>query len=101
MSTTKASKGKAIPHFRSDEDMERFVETADLSEYDLSVFKPMTFELRKKDARINMRVPETQLTAVKAAAAVEGIPYQRFIRNAIDQALQQSFGRSAKRKKAS
>jgi len=81
------TKPKVIPHFASDEELEHFAETADLSEYDLSGFKPMQFELRKKDARINMRVPTPQLDAIKQAAANEGIPYQRFIRNAIDRAL--------------
>jgi len=80
-------KQKTIPHFASDEEVEHFIDTADLSEYDLSGFKPSGFELRKKDARINMRVPTPQLDAIKQAAANEGIPYQRFIRNAIDRAL--------------
>jgi predicted DNA binding CopG/RHH family protein len=78
---------KAMPHFDSDEEMERFVESANLGEYDLTGFVPMHFELRRKDARINMRVAATQLSAVKQEAAREGIPYQRFIRNAIDNAL--------------
>ena len=86
---------KTIPHFSSDEELETFVDTADLSEYDLSGFKPVRFELRKKDARINMRVPKPQLDAIKQAAANEGIPYQRFIRNAIDQALNEAGRRRA------
>jgi predicted DNA binding CopG/RHH family protein len=89
------TKPKAIPHFSSDEELEHFVETADLSEYDLSDFRPMRFELRKKDARINMRVPAPQLDAIKQAAANEGIPYQRFIRNAIDRALADAGRRKA------
>ena len=90
-------RGKPMPHFNSDEEMERFVETADLSEYDLSGFVPANFELRRKDARVNMRVPATQLAAVKEAAAKQGIPYQRFIRNAIDQALAHNSDRKHKR----
>jgi len=78
---------KQFPHFETDEEMEHFIDTADLSEYDFSGFVPMKFELRKKDARINMRIPAAQLVAVKNAAANEGIPYQRFIRDAIDTAL--------------
>ena len=90
-------RGKPMPHFNSDEEMERFVETADLSEYDLSGFVPANFELRRKDARVNMRVPATQLAAIKEAAAKQGIPYQRFIRNAIDQALAHNTDRRHKR----
>ena len=78
---------KPFPHFASDEEAERFVDEADLSEYDLSGFKPMRFELRRKDKQINIRMPEDMLDAVKARAKELDIPYQRFIREAIAQAL--------------
>jgi predicted DNA binding CopG/RHH family protein/uncharacterized DUF497 family protein len=78
---------KKIPIFKSDEEAERFVETADLSEYDVSQFKPVRFEFEKKDARVNMRLPEPLLAAVKARAKARGIPYQRFIREALEQAV--------------
>jgi predicted DNA binding CopG/RHH family protein len=78
---------KKIPHFTTDEEAENFLETADLSEYDLSGFKPMRFELRRKDARINMRIPEQLLTAIKAKAAALDIPYQRFIRQSLEQVV--------------
>ena len=42
--------GKPMPSLRSDAEAERFVETADLSEYDLSGFKPMRFEIAPKAA---------------------------------------------------
>ena len=87
MSRQDVAKGKPFPIFTTDEEAEQFLDTADLSEYDFSGFKPARFELRRKDARINMRVPAAQLSAIKQAAANEGIPYQRFIRNAIDRAL--------------
>ncbi len=38
------AKSKPMPTLVSDADAERFVETADLSTYDLSGFKPMHFE---------------------------------------------------------
>lgn len=78
---------KKIPIFESDEEAERFVETADLTEYDLSQFKRVRFEFEKKAARVNMRLPEPLLAAVKARAKARGIPYQRFIREALEQAL--------------
>jgi predicted DNA binding CopG/RHH family protein len=87
MSTTKTDKGKTFPHFESDEEMEHFIDTADLSEYDLSVFEPMKFELRKKDARINMRVPQRLLSAIKIAAIEEKVPYQRLMRDLVETGL--------------
>jgi predicted DNA binding CopG/RHH family protein len=78
---------KKIPIFESDEEAERFVETTDLTEYDLSQFKPVRFEFEKKAARVNMRLPEPLLAAVKACAKARGIPYQRFIREALERAV--------------
>lgn len=78
---------KKIPAFESDEEAERFVETADLSEYDLSGARAVLFEFEKKAARINMRLPEPLLTAVKERAKARGIPYQRFIREVLEKAV--------------
>ena len=78
---------KKIPTFQSDEEAERFVATADLTEYDLSRFRPVRFEFEKKAARVNMRLPEGLLKAVKERAEARGIPYQRFIREALEQAV--------------
>ena len=39
---------KPIPPLESDEAAEKFVEEADLSEYDLSGFKPTKFEIKPK-----------------------------------------------------
>lgn len=78
---------KRIPTFRSDKEAESFVETADLAEYDLSGAKPTRFEFARKDARVNMRMPEPLLKAVKTRAKSRGIPYQRFIREALERAV--------------
>jgi predicted DNA binding CopG/RHH family protein len=78
---------KKVPTFHSDEEAERFVETADLTEYDLSQFKPVRFEFEKKAARVNMRLPQSLLSAVKERARARGMPYQRFIREALEQAV--------------
>lgn len=72
--------GKPLPSLRSDAEAERFVETADLSEYDLSSFKPMRFEIAPKAASLNMRLPAALLDAVKAKARARGIPYTRYVR---------------------
>jgi predicted DNA binding CopG/RHH family protein len=78
---------KRIPAFKSDKEAETFVDTADLTEYDLSGAKPMRFEFAKKAARVNMRIPEPLLKAVKSRAKERGIPYQRFIRQALEAAV--------------
>jgi len=78
---------KKIPTFKTDKEAERFVETADLSQYDLSGFKAIHFEFEKKTAQLNMRVPKPLLDAVKKRARARGIPYTRFIREAVERAL--------------
>lgn len=82
---------KKIPPLITDEQAARFVETADLSEYDLSEFKPASFEFQSKAAQLNMRVPETLLDAVKQRAKAQGIPYTRFIRQLMEQAINSQF----------
>ena len=71
---------KPLPSLRSDAEAEVFVETADLTEYDLSGFKPMWFEIEPKAASLNMRLPASLLDAVKAKAKASGIPYTRYVR---------------------
>jgi predicted DNA binding CopG/RHH family protein len=81
---------KKIPIFESEENAERFVRTADLSEYDLSHFKPVRFEFEAKAAQVNMRVPKSLLDAVKERAKQRGIPYTRFIRELIAREISRS-----------
>jgi len=78
---------KSLPLFSSDDEAEAFVGSADLTKYDLSALTPTQFEFSSKDARVNMRLPAELLDAVKATAARKGMPYQRFIRQALEQAL--------------
>lgn len=82
------AKGKKIPALRSDEEAERFVDTADLSEYDLSEFKPMRFELAKKEASLNMRLPSSLMNAIRAKADALGIPYSRYVRMVLEAEVQ-------------
>jgi predicted DNA binding CopG/RHH family protein len=78
---------KKLPVLTSDEEAERFVETADLTEYDLSGFKPANLEFGPKSERVNMRLPKALLDSVKARAAAEDMPYQRYIRRALEESL--------------
>jgi predicted DNA binding CopG/RHH family protein len=79
---------KKLPALLTDEAAERFIDTADLSEYDLSAFRPMRFEFAPKDERVNMRLPRELLAAVKAQAKLRGLPYQRYIRETLERAVQ-------------
>ena len=47
----KTINNKLIPAFKSNQEAEEFVETADLSDYDLSEFKEMHFEVAEKDGK--------------------------------------------------
>jgi predicted DNA binding CopG/RHH family protein len=78
---------KKIPIFESDEEAERFVETADLSEYDLSHFGPVRFEFQAKAAQVNMRMPKPLLDAVKERAKLRGIPHTRLIREVLEREI--------------
>ena len=71
---------KPMPTLTTDAEAEQFVETADLSQYDLSGFRPMHFEFAPKDATLTMRLPESLLAAVKSKAKAKGIPYTRYVR---------------------
>jgi predicted DNA binding CopG/RHH family protein len=77
---------KKVPRLKTDEQGEAFL-AQDLSKLDFSQFKPARFEFEKKDEQINMRVPRPLLAAVKARAKSRGIPYTRFIRETLEQAV--------------
>ncbi len=81
---------KKLPVLTSDEAAERFVATADLSEYDLSAMVPVHFEFKPKTERVNMRLSKDLLKSVKARAAREGVSYQRYIRLTLEKAIAQS-----------
>jgi predicted DNA binding CopG/RHH family protein len=77
---------KKVPRLKTDEQAEAFL-AQDLSNLDFSQFKTVHFEFEKKDEQINMRVPKPLLAAVKARAKARGIPYTRFIRETLEQAV--------------
>lgn len=83
-----SKKGKPLPSLKSDAEADRFVDTADLSQYDLSGFKPMRFEVAKKEAALNMRLPAVLMDAVRAKAKAQGIPYARYVRRVLEADLQ-------------
>jgi predicted DNA binding CopG/RHH family protein len=50
--------------------------------------RPIRFEFQPKSERVNMRLPRQLLDAVRVSAAKAGVPYQRFIRQALEDAVQ-------------
>lgn len=77
---------RKVPTMASDEEAEALLDQ-DLSDLDYGQFKPLTWEAEPKTARVNMRLPEPLMAALKARAAERGIPYQRLIREAIERAV--------------
>ena len=77
---------KTVPKLTTDAEAEAFL-GQDLSSLDFSQFKRITWETDPKTARINMRLPQPLMDALKARAAQRGIPYQRLIREALERAV--------------
>lgn len=81
-----ASKPKTVPVMTTDAKAEAFL-NQDLSTLDPAQFKPLRWEAFPKTARINMRLPEPLMQALKTRAAERGIPYQRLIREALEREI--------------
>jgi len=84
------AKARQMPSLRNDESAEAFVSEADLTDYDLSGFKPMRFEIEPKSATLNMRLPASLLAALKARAKAKGVPYTRYVRMLLETDVAQS-----------
>lgn len=78
---------KKIPTFKSDRAAAAFVDKADLTEYDLSGASLTRFEIKPKDKSVNLRLSSQLYDAVRKQAARAGLPYQRFIRVTLEQAI--------------
>jgi predicted DNA binding CopG/RHH family protein len=79
---------KKLTKFRNDKEAEEFVDKADLTEYDLSKMPAARFEFQPKSERVNMRLPRQLLDAVRSSAAKARVPYQRFIRQVLEEAIE-------------
>jgi predicted DNA binding CopG/RHH family protein len=63
----------------------------DLSDYvNRNNFKRTTFEFAPKDKSITIRVSHPLLNSVQAIAEKQGVPYQRIIRQAIEEYLKKA-----------
>lgn len=79
---------KRVPRLRTDKAAESFLEK-DLSDYiDPAHMVALRFEFQNKNKAVNIRMSETLLDAIRDKARREGIPYQRFIRIALEKAVQ-------------
>ncbi len=80
-------KFKRMPQFKTDEEMEKFLEQ-DLSDYlDPAYMVPLRFEFKPKDAQVNLRLSKGLLNAIKTRAAAEGMSYQKFIRMTLEHSV--------------
>jgi predicted DNA binding CopG/RHH family protein len=86
---------RPFPKLKTDREAERFVDTADLSQYDFSKFKRTSFEFEPKSKSVTMRLPESLLAAVRARAEKQGMPYQKLIRIAIENLVADKVSNSA------
>jgi predicted DNA binding CopG/RHH family protein len=78
---------KKIPEMTSDEAAESLLEQ-DMTEYlDLKNWQKVSFEFQPKVKTVNMRFSQPLYEAVKQAAEKEGISYQRYIRQAVENSL--------------
>lgn len=82
---------KTVPRMTTDAEAEAFLDQ-DLSDLDFTQFRAFVWETAPKTARINMRLPEGLMTAIKARAAQRGIPYQRLIREALEREVGRTGG---------
>ena len=77
---------KTVPPMTTDAEAEAFLDQ-DLSDLDFTQFRPVSWEVEPKTARVNMRLPEKLMAALKERAQERGIPYQRLIREALEREL--------------
>jgi predicted DNA binding CopG/RHH family protein len=80
---------KQVPEFKTDAQAEAFL-AQDLSGLDFKQFTPMRFEIAKKEAALNMRLPAVLMDALRAKAKAKGIPYARYVRMLLEADLQSS-----------
>jgi len=78
---------KQLPVLNTDKEAEDFVDTADLSEYDMSGFKRVHFEFAPKSKSVSLRLSSDLYNTTKQVASSRGLKTQQFIRQAIEQAI--------------
>ncbi|MBO0905431.1 CopG family antitoxin [Jiella sonneratiae] len=84
MSDTKL---KRLPPLKSDEEAERFIEEADLTEYDLSQFKPMKFRRRGNADRVTFELPPELVRKLSDKARKDGMTEGDLMRKVLEDHL--------------
>jgi predicted DNA binding CopG/RHH family protein/uncharacterized DUF497 family protein len=97
MTRRSSDMSKKFSVLKSDEEADRWLQRADLTEYNLTEMKKVRFELARKDASISLRLPAALLATLKIEAAKGNMPTQRLIRILIETQLTERFAK-AKRK---
>lgn len=91
-------KPKKLPHFKTDEDFARFVETHDMTPYldgmesvdEVLILSPGLAEKIKERAKkrlISLRLPEWQIEGAKKMAKRKKQPYQTLIQTWVGEGL--------------
>ena len=79
---------KPWPKLKTHDEVDEFIATADLSEYDWGQPEAVSHEFEDKSARVTMRMPKSQLAQIKAEAEQRGMKYQKFMRVLMERGLQ-------------
>ena len=81
---------RRLPKIKSDKKAEQFL-TQDLSGYIHSDnFKHISFEYAPKDKTVSLRLSSELLSIIKALSKKRKIPYQRYIREALEQSVRKN-----------
>jgi predicted DNA binding CopG/RHH family protein len=90
---------KKVPVLKTDEEAEAFLEQ-DLTDYiSAENFAPYRYEFRPKEKSVNLRISEGLLDAVRSRAQTEGIPYQRYIRQALENAVNRPVPKAERKRR--
>ncbi len=78
---------KQLPKFKNDSEVEKFLDR-DLSDYLIPEnFQAVTFEFEPKEKVVNLRMSNALFERIKSAAQKKNIPYQRYIRQALEHSV--------------
>jgi predicted DNA binding CopG/RHH family protein len=80
-------KKKKMPHFKTDEELEAFLEQ-DLSSYlHKGNFSDIKFVFEPKSEKLNMRMTPSLMKTLKQRAKKLKIPYQKYVHSVLEHAM--------------
>ena len=79
---------KPWPALKTDDEVDEFVASADLSEYEWGPLERVHHEFENKSERVTIRIPRGQLMHIKEEASKRGMKYQRFMRELMSRGFQ-------------